>query len=65
MSTDVRLSKAQIPKIIQSTGFVGKTLGNLGKKVLLDLAALLAKDLLPKLAYKAASSVLDKFDKRK
>ena len=36
MSTDIKLSKAQLSKIIQSAGFVGKTLGNMmgniGKK---------------------------------
>ena len=32
MSTDVRLSKAQISKIIQAGGFLGKRLGKLGKK---------------------------------
>ena len=65
MSTDIRLRKAQISKIIQSGGFLGKTLGKLGKKVLLDLAVCLAKDVLPKLATKATSSVLDKFEKTK
>ena len=65
MSTDIRLRKAQISKIIQSGEFLGKTLGKLGKKVLLDLAVCLAKDVLPKLATKATSSVLDKFEKTK
>ena len=65
MSTDIRLRKAQISKMIQSGGFLGKTLGKLGKKVLLDLAVCLAKDVLPKLATKATSSVLDKFEKTK
>ena len=37
-------------------------MSNLGKKAILDLAAPLAKDVLPKLALKATSSVLDKFD---
>ena len=32
MSTDIKLSEAQISKIIQSGQFLGKTLGNLGKK---------------------------------
>ena len=65
MSTDIRLSKAQISKIIQSRGFLGKTFGKLGKKVLLDLAIPLAKDVLPNLATIATSSVLDKFEKKK
>ena len=32
MSTDIKLSKAQLSKIIQSGGLIGKTFGNLGKK---------------------------------
>ena len=46
--------KAQLPKIIQSGGFLGKTLGNmmgnLSKIALIDLDVTLAKDVLPKLA---------------
>ena len=59
MSTDLKVSKVQISKIIQSGRFLGKTLGKLGKEVLLDLAVPLAKDVLvlPKLATKATSSV--------
>ena len=37
MSTDIKLSKAQLFKIIQSGEFRDKTIGNFGKKVLLDL----------------------------
>ena len=44
MSTDIRLSKAQIFKIIRSGGFLAKMLNKLGKKVLLDFAVPLAKD---------------------
>ena len=32
MSTDIKLSKAQIPKIIQSGGSFGSWLANIGKK---------------------------------
>ena len=32
MSTDIKLSKAQISKMIQSYGSFGSWLGNLGKK---------------------------------
>ena len=32
MSTDIKLGKAQMSKIIQSVGFFGSWLGNLGKK---------------------------------
>ena len=48
MSTNIKLSKSQLDEIIQSSGFLGKTLGNLGKKVLLDLVVPLAQDILPK-----------------
>ena len=39
-------------------------INNLGKKTLLDLAVPLAKDVLCKLATKATSYVLDKFDRK-
>ena len=48
MTTDIKLSKAQLSRIIHSGRFLYKTLGNLGKKVLLHLAVSLAKDILPK-----------------
>ena len=60
----MKLSNAQIPKIISSGGFLGKTLGNLGKKALLDFAVPLTKDVLLKLANKATSFVLDKFERK-
>ena len=58
--TYVKLSKAQFSKINQSGGRLGKVF-NLGKTVLLEFAIPLAKDVWPKLATKAASSVLDNF----
>ena len=64
MSADIKISQAQLAKIVQSGGFLSKTLDNLGKSVLLDLAVPLAKDVLPKLATKANSSVLDKFGRK-
>ena len=64
ISTDVILSKSQLAKIIRSGGFLGKIIGNLGKKVLLDLLVPLVKDVLPNLATKATSSVLDKFERK-
>ena len=64
MSADIKISQVQLAKIVQSGGFLSKTLGNLGKSVLLDLAVPLAKDVLPKLATKANSSVLDKFGRK-
>ena len=47
MSTDIKLSKAQISKIIQSGGSFGSWLGNLGKKALTNIAIPLTKDNLP------------------
>ena len=64
MSTNIKLKKAQISKIIQSDRFFGKMLGKLDKKVLLDLAVPLAKYVLAKLPTKVTSSVLDKFEKK-
>ena len=65
MSTKVKLNNAQLSKIIQSVGSLGRVLinmrDNLDKKTLLDLAVHLAKDIWAKLATKATSSVLDKF----
>ena len=60
MSTDIKLSKAHLAKIIQSSGFHGNMMGNLSKKALLHLSTSLAKYVLPKLATKATSSILDK-----
>ena len=57
MSTDTKLSKAQLSKIIQSGRFLGNMIGNLGKKALTDLAVPLVKDILPKLATKASNFV--------
>ena len=44
MSKDIKPSKAQISKIIQSGGVLRKMLGNLSKKVITDLAIPLARD---------------------
>ena len=44
MSTDIKLSKVQISKIIQSGGSFGSWLGNLGKKSLTNIAIPLARD---------------------
>ena len=51
-------------KTIQSPGFLGRNLDKLGKKVLLYLAVSFAKNVSPKLATKATSSVLDKFERK-
>ena len=47
MSTDTKLSKAQISKIIESGGSFGSRLGNLGKKPPKPIAMLLARGNLP------------------
>ena len=67
MPKDIKLSKAQLSKLIQSGRILGKTLGNvignLGKKALIELAVPLAKNGLSKLVTKA-TSVLDKFERK-
>ena len=47
ISTDIKLSKAPMFKMIQSGEFLSKMLGNLGKKVVTDLSIPLARDNLP------------------
>ena len=47
MSTDTKLSKAQISKTIQSGRFFGPWSGNLGKKAITNIAIYLARDSLP------------------
>ena len=47
MSTDIKLSKTQISKIIQSGVFFGSWLSNLGKKALTNIAISLIRDNLP------------------
>ena len=43
MSTDEKLSKAQISKIVQSIGFFGSWLANLRRKTLENVATSLAR----------------------
>ena len=64
MLTNIKLSKAQFSKIIQSGRNLGRTLGNLGKKELLDFAVPLAKDVLFKAVTKATLSALDKLERK-
>ena len=47
MSREIKLSKSQISKIIQSGGSFGSSLANLGKKLLTSIAILLVRDNLP------------------
>ena len=62
MSTDLKLSKAQINKIIQSGGFLGKLLGPLlktGLPLIKNAIKLLAKSVLMPLGLTAAASAAD------
>ena len=65
---DIKFKKAQLSKIIESCRFIGKTLANmmsnLGKRALIDLAVLFAKDVSAKLATKATSTILYKFERK-
>ena len=58
MSTDLKLSKAPISKIIQSGGFLGSLLSKLAGP-LMKLAIPLAKDVLAPLGITAAASAFD------
>ena len=58
MSTDIKLSKAQITKIIQSGGFLGSSLSKLAGP-LMKVAAPLAKNILAPLGITAAASAID------
>ena len=64
MSTDIKLSKAQISKIIQSSGSFGSWLGNLGKKALTNVAIPLARENLPGLVSNLTSSAINNFAKK-
>ena len=62
MSTDTKLSKAQISKIFQSGGFLGKLLGPLlksGLPLIKNVIKLLAKSVLIPLGLTAAASAAD------
>ena len=63
-STDTKLTQVQISKITWSGGFLRNMLGNLCKKVVADLAIPLARDNLPKLISKLASSSVNKFERK-
>ena len=61
MSAGIKLRKAQIYTIIQSGGFLRNILGNLGRKVVTDLAVPLARDDLRWLVRNLASNVINRF----
>ena len=58
MSTDIKLSKAQITKIIQSGGFLGSLFSNLAGP-LMKVAIPLAKNVLAPSVITAAASAID------
>ena len=58
MSTEIKLSKAQISKIIQSGGFLGSLLSKLAGP-LMKVAVTLAKNILAPLGITAAASAID------
>ena len=60
ISTDIRLSKVQMSKIIQSGVFFASWSGNLGKKTLTNVAIPLARDSLPGLVSNLASNEIKK-----
>ena len=58
MSTDLKLSRAQTSKIIQSGGFLGSLLSN-SAGLLMKVAIPLAKNVLPPLEITSAASAID------
>ena len=64
MSTDLKLSKAQISKIIQSGGFLGSLLSKIAGP-LMKIAVPLAKTVLAPLGIKAGASAIDVRIKKK
>ena len=64
MSTEIKLSKAQISKMIQSGGFFGSWLANLWNKSLTNIAIPLARDNRPELVSNLTSSVINKFNRK-
>ena len=63
IATDIKLSKAQIYKIIRAGGSFGAWLANLGKNAPTNDATFLAWDNLPGLASNLASDDINLFEK--
>ena len=61
---DIKLSKAQISKIIQSGRSFGSWLANLGKSALTNVAIPLARNNFPGLVRNLTLSVINKFDRK-
>ena len=64
MATVIKLSKAEISKIIQSGGSFGSWLGNLPKKALTNIAISVASVNLTGLVSNLTSSAINKFDRK-
>ena len=64
LATDIKLSKAQIKKLIQSGGFLGKLLSKLAGP-LMKVALSLAKNVLAPLGLTAAMSAIDRSIQKK
>ena len=65
MSTDIKVSQAQISKIISSGGSFGSWFGNLRKKALSNIAIPLARYNLPRSVSNLPSNAINKFEKKK
>ena len=63
MPTDIKLSEAQISKTIQSGETFGSWLGNLGKKPLINITILLARDNVPALKRNLTLNGINKFER--
>ena len=64
MSADIKLSKVQISKIIQSCGSFGSWLGNIGKKALTNIGFPLARGNVPGLVSNLTSNAVNRFEKK-
>ena len=64
MPTDIKLSKTQISKVVQSRGSFGSWLANLGKKAPTNVAISLARDKLPGLVSNWTSNAINKFERK-
>ena len=65
MSTDIKLSKTQISKVIQSGGgSLGSWLGNLEKRALANIVISLVRDNLPGLVSNLTSHAINKSERK-
>ena len=64
VSIDIKFSKAQLSKMIQSGGFLRNMLVNLGEKVITDLAIPLTRDDLLGLVSNITSNEINKFKRK-